>query len=467
MYFFELSERYTTHAGYFALHGVVDITFGLAAWVRPGWTANFLIQGFGLWLVANGILQTLPLILNRTSQRLRRQALASGITSLLAGGLALASNVLALHMAAVILGLLLIFRAILELTILVEAQLRSHHQRVLLLGVVLSLLSGFVLLISPFSDDYAFEKLWGIYVIVLGSVHVITAWRVSDQVQASEAESHTLIAQSRFVPVVEEGTEPVSATGPKTGRDIEQEPPPKWVPAIAGDRLEVSKYRRPIILVPHPDDLEAFAGGLAYQLKVGVLSVIFAGGDKGVWSADFATMDKSDYIRVRLEEAADAAQLLGVSEIIYMGYLDRGVECTEAVIKKVVDIFQQYRPDLVVSFEFYRRATPYPHPDHLAVGEIVRRAVARYEQRDRLDYVVTSTLLPNVFLDVTGVRRVKLEALACHTTQVGLNGIIFPFLEKLTTKVWGAFAGVSYAEGYRLVDIPHLVTRLGSHDESA
>jgi LmbE family N-acetylglucosaminyl deacetylase len=150
-----------------------------------------------------------------------------------------------------------------------------------------------------------------------------------------------------------------------------------------------------------------------------------------------------------------------------MGYLDRGVTCTEAAIQKVVEIFRLHRPDLVVSFEFYRRATPYPHPDHLAAGEIVRRAVARYEGRDRLDYLVTSTILPNVFLDVTGVRRVKLEALACHTTQTGLNGIIFPFLEKLITRIWGAFAGVDYAEGYRLIDIPKLVARLGPNDESA
>jgi hypothetical protein len=57
--------------------------------------------------------------------------------------------------------------------------------------------------------------------------------------------------------------------------------------------------------------------------------------------------------------------------------------------------------------------------------------------------------------------------LACHTTQTGLNGIIFPFLEKLITQIWGAFDGVDYAEGYRLIDIPKLVARLDHHDESA
>jgi LmbE family N-acetylglucosaminyl deacetylase/uncharacterized membrane protein HdeD (DUF308 family) len=467
MYFLELSERYTTRAWYFALRGVVKIAFGLAALVKPVWTADLLIQVLGFWLVVNGVFQILPIVLGHTTRRLWRQALASGVAALLVGGLALGRDVLAIDVTAVILGLLLIFRAMLELTTLVEAHMRVHHQRVLLLGVALSLLSGVVLLTSPFSDDYAFEKLLGIYVIVVGGVHVITAWRVSDQIQASEAQSHTLIAQSRLVPVIDERTEPISTAGPVMDISIEQEALREWGPAVPGSRLDLSKYQRPIVLAPHPDDLEAFAGGLVYQLKVGVLSVVFAGGDKGVWSPNFVTMDKTDYIRVRLSEAAEAGRLLGVNEIIYMGYLDRGVTCTEAAIQKVVDIFRQHRPDLVVSFEFYRHATPYPHPDHLAAGEIVRRAVARYEQRDRLDYLVTSTILPNVFLDVTGVRRVKLEALACHTTQTGLNGIIFPFLEKLTTRIWGAFAGVDYAEGYRLIDIRQLVEKLGSEDESA
>jgi LmbE family N-acetylglucosaminyl deacetylase/uncharacterized membrane protein HdeD (DUF308 family) len=466
MYFLELSERYTTRIWYFVVRGAVNVVFGLAALLRPVWTADLLMQVFGLWLVTNGALQVLPIILGRRTRRLWRQALASGLTALLVGGLALGNNVLALDVVTIVLGLLLFFRAGLELTILVEAHMRAHHQRVLLLGTALLALAGCLLLIGPFSDAYAFERLLGVYVIAIGGIHVITAWRVSDQIRVSEALTHTLIAQSRYVPVIEEDALQ-TANNREATSSIEQDASAPWVPAVPGAKLDLAKYRQPIVLAPHPDDLEAFAGGLVYQIKADVLSVVFAGGDKGVWSSDLAAMDKTDYIRVRLAEAADAGRLLGVTEIIYMGYLDRGVVCSEAAIQKVIEIFRLHRPDLVVSFEFYRRATPYPHPDHLAAGEIVRRAVARYEGRDRLDYLVTATILPNVFLDVTGVRRIKLEALACHTTQTGLNGIIFPFLEKLITRVWGAFSGMDYAEGYRLIDIPKLVARVGDNDESA
>jgi LmbE family N-acetylglucosaminyl deacetylase/uncharacterized membrane protein HdeD (DUF308 family) len=465
MYFLELSERFTTRAWYLALRGLVNLVFGLAALVKPAWTADLLVDVFALWMILNSILQITPLLLRRTTQRLWRQALASGIVALLVGGLILVNDVLAINIVAMCLGLLLLFRAALELTILAEAHMHVHHQRVLLVGVALSIVSGFVLLTSPFSDEQAFVRLLGVYVIDIGAIHVITAWRASDRIHESELRAHTLIAQNRFVPVVDD-TEPIAA-GMDINNSSEQEKSGRWEPAAPGSQLDLTKYRRPIVLAPHPDDLEAFAGGLVYQLPVSVLSVIFAGGDKGVWNSRYAAMDKTNYVRVRLAEAAEAGRLLGVEEIIYMGYLDRGVVCTEAAVEKVIDIFRQYNPDLVVSFEFYRRATPYPHPDHLAAGDIVRRAVARYEHNDRLDFLVTSTVVPNVFLDVTGVRRVKLEALACHTTQAGLNGIIFPFLEKLITKVWGAFAGVDYAEGYRLINIPQLEAKLGADREPA
>ena len=456
MYFFELSERYTTRAWYLALRGVINVLFGMVALAHPAWAADLLLDLFGCWLVVNGALQMIPIIVGLRTRRLWRQTLASGLFSLLAGGLALGNDALALYVAAVILGILLFFRAGLELTILVETHMRAQHQRALLLGVIMLALGGCLLLIAPFG--YAIERTLGLYAIGIGAVNVITAWRVSDQIQGSVAQSRTLIEQNRYVPVV---------TPPPAGETPAPEPSGPWTPAAPGSKLDLGKYRRPLVLAPHPDDLEAFAGGLVYQLQADAYSVIFAGGDKGVWGPDFATMDKTDYIRVRLAEAADAARLLGVTEIIYMGYLDRSVACSEAAIQQVLEIFRQIRPDLVVSFEFYRYATPYPHPDHLAAGEIVRRAVARYEDRDRLDFLLASTIAPNVFVDVTGVRRVKLEALACHTTQAGLNSLIFPFLEKLITRLWGAFAGVDYAEGYRLVNVAQLAARIERHDEPA
>ncbi len=464
MYFFELSEQYTTKAWYFALRGVVNIGLGLAAWLAPQFTADVLVMLFAAWLIGNSAVQIVPIVAGRRTRHLWPQALASGVIGLVVGVLALASDTLTLGVTAFIFGVMLVFRAALDVTIFVEAPMRARHQRLLLLGAVVSFVAGVVLLSSPFSDQHAFEKLLGVYVLVIGGIHILNAWRISETIEASETQAHTLPSHVPAVPV-----ESPEEDTPAPPRDLS--PPelePSWNPAVPGSRLDLSKYRRPIVLAPHPDDLEAFAGGLVRELDVGVISVVFAGGDKGVWSQQYAGMNKTDYVRVRLSESAEAARLLGITEIVYMGFLDRGVACSPAAVAKVLELFEHHRPDLVVSFEFYPRANPYPHPDHMAAAEIVRQAIACYvrtvQPRPALDYLVTSTLIPNVFVDVTGVRRVKLEALACHTTQAGLNGIIFPFLEKLITKLWGAFTGVDYAEGYRLVNIPAMLANMKVDD---
>jgi uncharacterized membrane protein HdeD (DUF308 family) len=45
MYFFELSERYTTQTWYFVVHGMVNIVFGLGTLVRPVWAADLCAPG--------------------------------------------------------------------------------------------------------------------------------------------------------------------------------------------------------------------------------------------------------------------------------------------------------------------------------------------------------------------------------------------------------------------------------------
>ena len=213
-----------------------------------------------------------------------------------------------------------------------------------------------------------------------------------------------------------------------------------------------------MIIAPHPDDLEGFTAGLAYTLDSPVVSVVVAGGNLGVWEEEHAQLESQDYIALRLQESEIAARMLGVKEIIYMGYLDRGVVCDETGVERMLAQINMHQPDLIVSFEFYKSITPYAHPDHIATAQMVRNAVARYEQE--ADYIVASTLAPNYFLDVSDIRRIKLEALACHTTQAQLNSIIFPFFEKGITTLWGTFTGVRYAEGYRLIPKSDLLKNL-------
>ncbi|MFN8421297.1 MAG: PIG-L deacetylase family protein [Anaerolineae bacterium] len=245
-------------------------------------------------------------------------------------------------------------------------------------------------------------------------------------------------------------------------------PPTKSDPSITFLHIDPRKYKKLLVMTPHPDDLEGFTGGLVYratQAQVEVVSVIFAGGDRGVWDQRYEQVPEEEYIHLRLAESEQAAKLLGVEQITYMGYLDRAVVCDEVAIGRALAQIEQHQPDVIVSFEFYHDLTPYPHPDHLATGQIVRHAIARYQNRQALDYFVTSTLLPNRFINVSKVRAIKLKALACHTTQAGLNAIIFPLLEKFFCRLWGMFVGAEYSEGYRQIDIPSLVQKVAKEQQ--
>jgi LmbE family N-acetylglucosaminyl deacetylase len=395
-------------------------------------------------LIFNNVVQFAPFVLGKRTRRLWPEALASSVIGLLIGFLAVVKYQLGVEIAAIVVGLLLFFRALIELAILVESNMRAYHQRWLILWVALSLVFGVYIIMNPFGEERILEKVLGIYAILIGLNHVLVASRKSHVIVEREELTHSEINSDNYVPVETMGELHFDEHPPSSdNREI-------WEPIKPGDKINVSKYKRPIVIAAHPDDLEAFAGGLVFQLG-NVLSVIFSGGDRGVWSPKYSALNKSEYIRLRLKESSEAGKILGVNEIIYMGYLDRTIKCTDDNVQKISTILEKYEPDIIVSFEYHESTTLDPHPDHLAVGEITRRAVKKYVNDDRFDYLVMSTIFPNVFVDVSDVRRVKLEALARHTSQTGLNSIIFPFLEKLITKLWGAYNGVDYAEGYRCV----------------
>jgi LmbE family N-acetylglucosaminyl deacetylase/uncharacterized membrane protein HdeD (DUF308 family) len=443
LYFHEFN-RYEVKPWYLALRGLINVLLGTSIYLRPDLASDFIMQIFGAWLIVNNMIQMGPFFVRHRTRRLLPEALSTSLIGITVGVLALIKTVTAIEIATLIVGLLLLFRAVIELRVLVESRMRVLHQRRLLVWVIFSFVFGFYLILNPFGEMHFLEKTFGVYAVILGLNHIMTSSRLSARIENLKEETHVEESRSYKVPV-----ENFDALSLSKGQSHEN--PSSWESIRPGDILNPSKYQRPIVVAAHPDDLEAFAGGLVFELG-GVVSVIFSGGDKGVWDSKYKNLDKADYINLRLAEAAEAGRLLRVKEIIYMDYSDRGIEVNEENVEKIIAIFDHFNPDLVISFEYRARATLDPHPDHLAVGEITRQAVIKYRQNNGLDYVLMSSLLPNIFVNVSDVRRVKVEALSKHETQISFNGIVFPFLEKLITKIWGAYLNIDYAEGYRVYD---------------
>jgi N-acetyl-1-D-myo-inositol-2-amino-2-deoxy-alpha-D-glucopyranoside deacetylase len=130
----------------------------------------------------------------------------------------------------------------------------------------------------------------------------------------------------------------------------------------------------------HPDD-EAFGTGgtLAHYAAQGAQVVLACAtrGEVGEIAEDsLATHETLG--RVRENELRCAAQTLGVSDLIFLGYRDSGMAGTpqnddprafmnvapDEVVARLVGIIRRVRPQVVVTFEPHGG---YGHPDHMAI----------------------------------------------------------------------------------------------------
>jgi LmbE family N-acetylglucosaminyl deacetylase len=186
-----------------------------------------------------------------------------------------------------------------------------------------------------------------------------------------------------------------------------------------------------MVVTPHPDDAEyGVAGTVARWTKEGkrVIYVVCTNGDKG--SSD-PNMQPETLTEIRRQEQQAAADILGVSEVIFLGLADQGLEDTPQFRKQIVRLIRQYRPQIIVTADPYRRYIW--HRDHRIVGQVVLDAVFPYA-RDHLAYpdLIDEGLQPhkvremlfwasediNFRSDITETFDLKVAALRCHDSQM-------------------------------------------------
>jgi LmbE family N-acetylglucosaminyl deacetylase len=187
-----------------------------------------------------------------------------------------------------------------------------------------------------------------------------------------------------------------------------------------------------MVIAPHPDDSEFGIAGTAARLaREGkkVVYVICTSGDKG--SSDL-NIRPQELTIIREHEQRAAARVLGVTEVVFLGYPDQGLEDTAEFRKDLVRVIRQYRPYVVATVDPYRRYMW--HRDHRITGQVALDAVYPYA-RDHLAYpdLMEAGLEPhkvrevwcwasedvNFRSDITDTFNLKLAALGCHRSQFG------------------------------------------------
>ena len=224
-----------------------------------------------------------------------------------------------------------------------------------------------------------------------------------------------------------------------------------------------------MVITPHPDDSEFGAAGTVAgwtQDAKKVIYVVCTNGNKG---AGDRTLSPEDLSEIREKEQQNAAKVLGVDKVLFLGYPDQGLEDTSGFRGEIVRLIRRYRPEVVVTSDPYRRYLW--HRDHRICGRVVMDAVFPCA-RDHLSYpeLLAEGLEPhkvremlfwaaediNHRVDITHTFDTKMKALRCHQSQVGHYGP--GALEDRMRKRYRDFAQeeqFELAEAFHRVKIPY------------
>jgi LmbE family N-acetylglucosaminyl deacetylase len=198
----------------------------------------------------------------------------------------------------------------------------------------------------------------------------------------------------------------------------------------------IQPLERALVIFSHPDDAEFSAAATIALLTAGGTRVDYVVTTDGGKGTEDPAVTPAQLIATREAEQRAAADRLGVSEIVHLGYPDGYLTPSLELRRDIVRQIRRFRPDLVIAQNPIRRQDGNPfigHPDHLATGEATLAAVYP-AARDRLNFpelldeglepwkvrqvLVTGAERPNLFLDVSATFEIGLEALLCHVSQI-------------------------------------------------
>jgi len=240
---------------------------------------------------------------------------------------------------------------------------------------------------------------------------------------------------------------------------------------------EASKQPLRILgIFAHPDDSEFMLGGSVARWIDEGAQVTYCIVTNGAAGSNDPKQDLAELVKLREAEQRAACAVLGIREVLFLGYADGMLEPTLQLRRELTRIIRQLKPDRVVIGD--PTAVLYGdeyinHPDHRAAAEaglyaIFPSAVTRpifpellaegYEPHQVKEVYTTATEKPNIYVDISATLERKIEALRCHKSQLDPG-------DGQWIRDWaaesGKAAGLAYAEAFRVMK---LVSEEGSSD---
>jgi bacillithiol biosynthesis deacetylase BshB1 len=224
----------------------------------------------------------------------------------------------------------------------------------------------------------------------------------------------------------------------------------------------------------HPDDIELSCGGT-------LLSQTDKGSKVGILDLTHGELGTRGTPELRLEEAAAAAKIMGVSVRENAGFADGFFANDKEHQLELIRYIRKYQPDIILGNAIYDR-----HPDHGRAAQLISNAVflsglskvetklngeiqAAWRPKALYHYVQSMDITPSFVVDISAYFDKKLEAIAAYGSQFHRPESTEPatfisspeFMEFIKGRAshFGVPIGVRYAEGFtskRLVGVRNL-----------
>ena len=229
-------------------------------------------------------------------------------------------------------------------------------------------------------------------------------------------------------------------------------------------------YRSAMVVVAHADDAEwGCSGTVAKWCREGweVTYVLCTDGSKG---NDDPAITSEILIQTRKAEQLQAAEVLGLKEVVFLDYEDSVLEPSLSLRKDITIQIRKHKPDILICMYPSRKLTGngyIGHPDHIASGEAAMAAVFP-TARDRLTFPdlleqglephkvkelwVMGSDLGEEYVDVSETIEIAIQALQKHASQIENMDAVANHMRDWRTRN-GESVNMRYAEKLHAFDL--------------
>ena len=230
------------------------------------------------------------------------------------------------------------------------------------------------------------------------------------------------------------------------------------------------QYERVLVVTAHPDDPEFGFGASIARLAGDGADIVYVICSDGCQGGEDPSVPDAQLSATRYAEQRAAAEVLGVKDVVFLGFRDGYLAPTVELRKAIAREIRRFRPDLVLTHMPVRSVgigIGASHPDHLAVGEATLSAVYPDARNPRAypelleegleAHKVKEVWLPGLddpdhFVDATDLVDKKIEAILCHRSQFEKPGMDADAPGKWIRERMrrtGEKAGFEYAEAFK------------------